>query len=122
MASVTVSPGVGALTITGFVPTKLEAPTGAAGTATGDSIAMTFTDNTGGVKQHRAYVKRSTDSIWLSDGDLAAGETSHTFNWLVQDTDYDVGVTSFDTYAESGMSTDTDILTAVVRRVSGSFL
>ena len=97
------------------------APTAASATADGDSITATFTDNTSGAAQHRAYIKRTTDSIWDWAADLALGVTTFVHEWLVADTSYDIGFTSFDADAESAMTTDT-ATTGTVRLVSGSFL
>lgn len=98
------------------------APTACNAVASGDSITATFTDNTSGAAQHRAYIKRTTDSTWEWSGDLDAGVTTFTFEWLTPGTAYDVGYTAFDADAESAMTTDTTTETESVRLVSGSFL
>jgi hypothetical protein len=128
--SVAITPSAGSVSVSTYAPTVFvgtvpippTAPTNASGSVNGDQITMTFTDNTSSTAQHRAYVKRSTDAVWRLDGDLAIGETTYTFNWLQQNTSYDVGVTAFDADAESAMSTDLEISSEVVRVVSGSFL
>ena len=98
-----------------------KAPTAASATADGDSITATFTDNTSAGAQHRAYIKRTTDSVWTWAGDLALGVTTFTHEWLTADTSFDCGFTSFDADAESAMTTDTTT-TGTTRLVSGSFL
>lgn len=121
---------VGSVTITGHapsiytavVPLAPAAPTNCSGSATDDTITATFTDNSGGTATHRAYIKRSTDEVWTVAGDMATSVTSFTHYWLAQNTAYDVGFTSFDSDAESAMTTDTGITTGEVQLVSGSFL
>ena len=101
------------------------APTAASAVASGDTITLSFTDNTSGAAQHRAYIKRATEpTLWNWDGDLEAGETSYTFNWLSSTTAYTVGITAFDADAESAMATSSTEPeeTGTVRLVSGSFL
>ena len=99
-----------------------KAPTAASAVASGDTITATFTDNTSGAAQHRAYVRRTVDSVWNWAGDLDAGETSYTFRWLSSTTAYTVGFTAFDADAESAMASTEPEETGTVRLVSGSFL
>ena len=129
-SSVTVP--VGALVFTGKIPIAASgtvpvppaAPTDCAAVAVGDTITMTWTDNSAGAAQHRVYIRRTVDSQWNLDGETELAEVSYTFNWLAQSVAYTVGVTSFDADAESEMDTSstTPEATQLVRRVSGSFL
>jgi hypothetical protein len=119
-----VNVAVGSVTATGKVPSAYEsteapaAPTNTAGTANGDSIAATYTDNTSGANQHRAYIKKATDSIWSFVAELDTAETAYTFEYLLENTAYDIGFTSFNAAAESPMDT-VEVSTATVIRVSG---
>ena len=79
-----------------------------------NSITGSFTDNTGGTAQHRAYFKLTADTEWTLSATLDVGDTVHIFLGLVVGTSYDIGFTSFGDGGESPMTTITQVTTGAL--------
>jgi hypothetical protein len=123
-SGVAVTPPTGTVSITGQAPSigmPPKAPTDLTATPSGDTVALSWTDNESGAHQFRIYGKRTTDPQYKWLADTAEGATSYTDTWLVTETAYSYRVTCWDGSYESAFDSAATT-TEIVRLVSGSFL
>ena len=68
------------------------------------SIDISWTDTNSGTKQYRVYWHADGDTLWNLDGQVAAGSTSYTIEWLAEGS-YVIGISAFDATEETAMAT-----------------